>query len=143
MFNTTNDSQVYTKETLVTSDVMVTIVKSTRVVVDITPIDEVDTTEVIKSIIKMVGDLFIVGTDLVRNSKGQVTKVIIVVIDENTANTIVGVINGLDTGTGCNVGVFCLRTNVYVEGDNISDAHISFVSTTLLLLSFILINHLM
>ena len=101
-------------------------------------------TEVIKSISEIVGgDPSIVGVDVVRNEEGQVIGVIIIVEDENTANTIVDIINGMDTGTGCAAGVLCRKTNAYVEGENLSDAHISFVSTTLLLLSFFLINHFM
>ena len=145
LFNTTNSSQVYTKETLVTNDIVVTIIKSTRVVIEITPTDKVNESEVIKTISDIVGgDPSIVGVDVVRNGEGQVTEIIIIVKDENTATTIVDIINGLDTGTGCTAGVLCLKTNAYVEGETLSDAHISFASTTLLLLlSFFLINHFM
>ena len=144
LFNTTNSSQVYTKETLVECDIVVTIIESTRVVVDITPTDKVNETEVIKSISEIVGgDPSIVGVDVVRNEEGQVIGIIIIVEDENTANTIVDIINGMDTGTGCAAGVLCCMTNAYVERKNLSDAHTSFASTTLLLLSFFLVNHFM
>ena len=143
LFNTTSTNQVYTKETLVTSDTVMTIIKSTRVVIDITPTDEVNTSEVIKSISEIVGgDPTIVTVDVVWNEEGQVTGIIIIVEDESTATTIVGIINDLDTGTGCVSGVLCRKTNAYVDGENLSDAHISFASTSLLL-SFILINHFM
>ena len=145
LFDKTNTSQMYTKETLVTSDMMVTIIKSTRVVVDITPTGDVNTAEVIKSISEIVGgDTSIVGVDVIRNGEGQVTEIIIIVEDENTATTIVGIINDMDTGTGCVVGVLCRKTRAYVDGDalSLSDSHLSFVSTTFLLLFFI-INHFM
>ena len=146
MFNTTNNKQVYTKETLVVSDIVMTIIKSTRVVIDITPTDKVNETEVIKSISEIVGgETSIVGVDVVRDEEGQVIGIIIIVEDENAANTIVDIINDLDTGTGCGAGVLCRKTRAYVDGENLSlsGAHISFSSTTLLLISFILINYFM
>ena len=144
LFNTTNSNQVYMKETLVTCDIVVTIIKSTRVVIDITPTDEVNENEVVKTINEIVGgDPFIVGAEVVRNGEGQVTEIIIAVKDKNTADTVVDIINGMDTGTGCAAGVLCFKKNAYVEGENLSDAHISFVSTILLLLSFVLVNHFM
>ena len=139
-----NTNQVYTRETLVSSDIVAIIIKSTRVVIEITPTDEVNTTEVIKSITDIVGaDTSIVGVDVVWNDDGQVVEIIIIVKDGNAATTIVDVINGIDTGSRCAAGVLCRKTSAYVEGETYSGAHKSFVSTTLILLSFILINHFM
>ena len=143
LFNTANTNQVYKRDTPVLCDIVATIITSTRVVIEITPTDEVNTTDVIKSITDIVGaDPSIVTVDVVRNDDGQVIEIIIIVDDENTATTIVGVINGIDTGTGCGAGILCRRTNAYVEGGMNSDASISSVSATLLFASFILFSHL-
>ena len=142
LFNTTDAKQVYKRDTPVLRNMTVTIMKSTRVVVEITPTDEVNTTEVIKTITDIVGvDPSIVTIDVVRNEEGQVTEIIIIVEDENTATTIVGVINGIDTGTECDAGVLCHRTSAYVDGAMNSDAPFYFVPTTFLLLSFFLFIH--
>ena len=81
------------------------------------------------------------GVDVVLDEEGKVTEIIIIVEDESSANTIFEVINGIDMGSGCSGGVLCRKRNAYVEGNTPSCASISFLSTTLILLSFILLNH--
>ena len=142
IINTTNSGQIFTKETEVLNDMTMNINKNSRVVIEITPTEEVNTSEVIKTITDIIGDdSSIVSVDVVLDEEGKVAEIIIIVEDESSANTIVEVINGIDTGTGCSGGVLCSKRNAYVEGNTPSCASISFLSTTLLLLSFILLNH--
>ena len=112
VLNTRDGSQVCKRETGVLSDMELRIVKGTRVVVEITPTNEVNTSEVIKSIRDIIDeDPQIVGVDVVLDDDGQVTGIIVIVENDSAATTIVEAINGMETGTGC-VGGVLVKPNV-------------------------------
>ena len=135
--NSSNKNQVFTNMTCVLHDMEITVIKNTRVVVEIDPTDDVNITDVINTIIGIINvDPGHIIVDVVRNDDGKVTIIAITVVDEETAITIVDTINSIDTGDGCDVGVLCRRKRAYVgvETLSLSCSHLSFVS----LFSFIL-----
>lgn len=109
------------KDTVVASDIVITVMRATRVVIEIPPTNEVNKSEIIKTITDIVGvDPSIVTVDVVLDDDGKVIEIIVVVDDDNAAITIVDAINGMDTGTGCVGGVLCRKKRVYVEGETMS-----------------------
>ena len=137
--SSSNKNQVFTNMTSVYRDMAVTIIKNTHVVVEIDPTDDVNTTDIINAITGIISvDPGYIIVDVVRNDDGQVTEITIIVIDEETAITIVDTINSIETGDGCDVGVLCRRKRAYMEVEtlSLSGAHLSFVSLFAFLLIF-------
>ena len=146
VLNTRDGSKVCKRETGVLSDMELRIVKGTRVVVEITPTNEVNTSEVIKSIRDIIDeDPQIVGVDVVLDDDGQVTGIIVIVENESAATTIVEAINGMETGTGCVGGVLCRAKRAFVDTEplSLSLASFSFAQPVFFLLSFLYIFHFM
>ena len=146
VLNTRDGSQVCKRETGVLSDMELRIVKGTRVVIEITPTNEVNTSEVIKSIGDIIDeDPQSVGVDVVLDDEGQVAGIIVIVENDSAATTIVEAINGMETGTGCVGGVLCQAKRAFVDTEplSLSLASFSFAPPVLFLLSILsLLLHL-
>ena len=140
LFNPENENEVYTSKTSVLHSMKIVVVKNTRVVIEIDPVDDVNITDIISNITDIANvdpDQIIV--DVVRNDDGQVTEITVIVRDEQTASTIVDVINSIDTDNGCGAGVLCRKKRVYVVVE-LSCGPFPFVSLFAFLLAFFVHN---
>ena len=118
--------------TPVTRNITLVIVKSTRVVIEITPVNEVNTADIIRTVSEIVGNgETIISVDIVQDGNGEITGITIVVKGEQAGNTLVDAINAIDTGNGCTAGVLCRRKRAYMEGEALSLSGCStfFIST--------------
>ena len=109
-------NQIYTNMTPVTHDISMVVIKNARVIIEIDPIDDVNETDVINAITDIIGvDPGHMTVDVVRNDKGQVTEITLIV-DEAIAAEVVDSINSVDTSNNCEAGVLCRRKQAYMDG---------------------------
>ena len=141
LLDPTNKTKVYSTMTSVLHNMEIAIVKNTRVIIVIDPVDDVSTSDIVSSISTIVNvDPGQIIVDVVRNDDGQVTEITVIVRDEETASTIVDTINSIDTGSGCGVGVLCRRKQAFIEVET-SCGHLPFVSLFAFLIA-IFMHHL-
>ena len=111
-----NSSVVYSKDTFVMQDMVLSIVKKWVVVVTITPTNAslVDESEVKRMVKNLAGGAVSVKSKVV---DGKVTQLEVTVDSRERADMIVSYLNDLDKGEGCQAEIFCKVVHVHVAGE--------------------------
>ena len=114
--NGKNSTIVYNKDTVVTGDMVLSIVKKWVVVIEITPTDPslVDESEVERMVKNLAGGAVSVKSKVV---DGKVTQLEVTVDSRERADMIVSYLNDLDKGEGCQAEIFCKVVHVHVAGE--------------------------
>ena len=115
--NGKNSTVVYNKDTVVSGDMVLSIVKKWVMVIEITPTDAslVDESEVERMVKNLAG-----GADVSVESKvedGKVTQLEVTVDSREIADMVVSYLNELDKGEGCHAGILCKVKQAYVAGE--------------------------
>ena len=115
--NGKNSTVVYNKDTVVSGDMVLSIVKKWVMVIEITPTDAslVDESEVERLVKNLAG-----GADVSVESKvedGKVTQLEVTVDSREIADMVVSYLNELDKGEGCHAGILCKVDHAYVAGE--------------------------
>ena len=115
--NGKNSTVVYNKDTVVSGDMVLSIVKKWVMVIEITPTDAslVDESEVERMVKNLAG-----GADVSVESKvedGKVTQLEVTVDSREIADMVVSYLNELDKGEGCQAGILCKVDHAYVAGE--------------------------
>jgi len=113
-----DNNTVYGEKTIVLRDLNLIVRKSTKIVIELDPVDEseVNETEVISVISQLTGideDKIVVKVDT--DDKGNVVSIIVYVNEDTNAEVVVEAVNKINTDSDeCDSGVLCRKKRAYV-----------------------------
>jgi hypothetical protein len=124
LFNAEDIGQRFGPSTAVLCDMNI-VVKSpakplVRVIIEITPSTSSGGGDDDMSILRLLANVTntdIIGVEVQRDSDNRIIGIVVLVESDEAGSVVVAVVDGLNKGAGCDAGVLCRATKVYVDPD--------------------------